>query len=57
MVRLFSHYIPFGTLLQIAIDAGLLFGAILMAMLLPNQPMSHRRFRRCSCRRASSPLS
>ncbi len=34
MVRLFSHYIPFGTLLQIAIDAGLLFGAILMAMLL-----------------------
>lgn len=32
MVRLFSHYVPFGTLLQIVIDAGLLFGAILIAM-------------------------
>lgn len=32
MVRLFSHYVPFGTLLQIAIDAGVLFAAILLAM-------------------------
>lgn len=34
MVRLFSHYIPFGTLLQVALDACLLFGAILLGVSL-----------------------
>ncbi len=34
MVRLFSHYIPFGTLLQVALDACLLFAAILLGVSL-----------------------
>ena len=37
MVRLFSHYIPFGTLLQIALDAVLLFGAIVLGVSLHTQ--------------------
>ncbi|GAB4169174.1 MAG: TIGR03013 family PEP-CTERM/XrtA system glycosyltransferase [Rhodocyclaceae bacterium] len=32
MVRLFSHYIPFATLLQVVLDAGLLFCAILLGV-------------------------
>ncbi|HCX33719.1 MAG TPA: sugar transferase [Rhodocyclaceae bacterium] len=34
MVRIFSHYIPFGTLLQVALDASLLFGATLLGVSL-----------------------